>query len=374
MPGLYIHIPFCKQACHYCDFHFSTNLSRQNEMVSAICKEMAIQKDYLDNTHLDSIYFGGGTPSLLNSIQLERLLETIYKWFTPDQHCEITLEANPDDLDKNTLSTFKKMGINRLSIGIQSFDDAVLKFINRAHDSKMAHNALDAAREMGFNNISLDLMYAIPGQYDAIFENNITTALKFNPEHISAYALTIEKQTVFGNWYVKNKLTPVDDTVSASQFELLMAMLTANGYEHYEISNFSKSGIFSRHNSSYWKQEPYLGVGPGAHSYNKQSRQFNIQNNSAYLKSIDEGIVPFEREVLSLENKINEYVFTTLRTKWGCNTEKLLMEHGYNLLHEKQKHIGKLIENNLIYLDNNILTLTSRGKLLADQISLDLMV
>lgn len=343
-------------------------------MVKAIIVEMAIQKDYLENTHLDSIYFGGGTPSLLNAIQLERLVEAINKWFTPDLNCEVTLEANPDDLDKNSLSTLKKIGVNRLSIGIQSFDDVVLKFLNRVHDSAIAHQCLYTAREMGFNNISLDLIYAIPGQDDVMFEDNINTALKFNPEHISAYALTIEKETVFGNWYAKNKLTPVDDSVSASQFELLMATLTASGYEHYEISNFSKPGIFSRHNSSYWKQEPYLGVGPSAHSYNKQSRQFNVQNNSTYLKSIDSGVVPFEREVLSLENKINEYVFTTLRTQWGCNTGKLRTEHGYHLLQEKQKHIEKMIETDLVSLNNEILTLTPKGKMLADQISLDLMV
>lgn len=374
MPGLYFHIPFCKQACHYCDFHFSTNLTRTEEMIDAMVQELSMQKNYLDNNKLTSIYFGGGTPSLLKANHFEIIFNAIDQIFQRDLTCEITLEANPDDLSTVQLDMFLKAGVNRLSIGIQSFDDEILRFINRAHDSKMAITALENVRKAGFENFSLDLIYAIPGQDNALLKKNIETALLFSPQHISAYGLTIEPQTVFGNWASKNKLTQVEESLNADQFELISNELIANGYEHYEISNYSKPGNYSRHNSSYWKQTPYLGIGPSAHSYNKVSRQFNINNNAAYIKAIKNNEIPFQLETLTIENKINEYVFTTLRTIWGCNLEVLKEEYQFDLIHHNKTYVDKLIQEELVILDSSILSLTNKGKLLADQIALELMV
>ncbi|HRK53771.1 MAG TPA: radical SAM family heme chaperone HemW [Cyclobacteriaceae bacterium] len=374
MPGLYFHIPFCKQACYYCDFHFSTNLSRTEEMVDAIAQELALQKNYLANKKLTSIYFGGGTPSLLKANHFEKIFNAIDNFFQLDAACEITLEANPDDLSAAQLNMFLAAGINRLSIGIQSFDDQVLKFLNRSHDSKIAITALENVRKAGFENFSLDLIYAIPGQNNTQLKHNIKTAIQFSPVHISAYSLTIEPKTVFGNWVSKKKLTPVEETINAGQFELISNELTEQGYEHYEISNYSKPGYYSRHNSSYWKQTPYLGIGPSAHSYNRVSRQFNISNNAVYIKSIQNSEIPFQLEMLTKENKINEYVFTTLRTMWGCNLELLMDEYQFDLMGQNKAYLDKLIQQGMVTLHNNSLSLTKKGKLLADQISLDLMV
>lgn len=374
MPGLYIHIPFCKQACHYCDFHFSTNLSGKDEMVDAICEEIRLQKNYLQDRTLDTIYFGGGTPSLLEERHLEQIFDCIHEVFSPKHDSEITLEVNPDDLTRQTSKLLLSAGINRLSIGVQSFDDEILKFLNRAHNGAMARQALENCRDAGFKNISIDLIYAIPNQDHTMLENNINQALAFDPEHFSAYSLTIEPKTVFGNWVNKEKIIPATEEFNATQFEIVSARLSDAGYEHYEISNFCQPGFFSRHNSSYWTQEAYLGIGPSAHSYNTQSRQFNIKNNALYLKAIKIGQVPYEVEVLTTENKINEYVFTTLRTSRGCNIEKLKKDFEFDLLATHSKYIEKLLSDKLAELDNNVLRLTFKGKLLADQIALDLMV
>jgi oxygen-independent coproporphyrinogen III oxidase len=373
MAGLYLHVPFCKQACHYCDFHFSTNQSQKQELCSAIATEIKLQKNYL-NSILTSIYFGGGTPSLLSSEELQLLIETIYKNFFIAPLAEVTLEGNPDDLTKEKLSKLKEVGVNRLSIGIQSFNDSVLKFLNRAHDTASAFSCIDHAREIGFNNISLDLIYAIPGQGPDAWRKNIQTAIELGPEHISAYSLTIEEKTTFGNWQRKGKLKQVDEESAASDFELLISMLMEAGYEHYEVSNFCKPGYYSKHNSSYWKQEPYLGVGPSAHSYNGETRQHNISNNAIYQKSMAELKVPYEVEVLTKENKINEFIFTTLRTHWGCDLTKLRDNLGYDLLGVNGDYIHNLVKSKLASLDQNILRLSSKGMLLADKIASDFFV
>jgi len=374
MAGLYIHIPFCKQACHYCDFHFSTNLSKQDEMVSAIVRELEIQQDYLTEDSLNSIYFGGGTPSLLSENQFSQILNAISGRFRLNSSCEVTVEANPDDLSISKLTVLYSLGVNRLSIGIQSFDNHILKFLNRAHTEHQAIDCLEASREAGFKNISIDLIYAIPGQSISTLKSNVSRTFDFSPEHISCYGLTIEERTVFGNWLAKKKFQPVDESENAAQLEWLMQEFSDAGYEQYEISNFCKPGYYSIHNSSYWKQEPYLGLGPGAHSYDRESRQFNIKNNAKYLTAIHQGNVPYEKELLTLENKINEFLFTTLRTQWGCDTEKLEHLYNYTLMKEKQDQIDQLISAGLMIAENHILKLTHRGKLLADQISLDMMV
>ena len=373
MAGLYVHIPFCKQACHYCDFHFSTDTGTRIELVNALTHELALQKDYLGE-EINTIYLGGGTPSILNRGELDTLFSVIRTHFTLAPHAEITLEANPDDLTKEKLEEIRAIGINRLSIGIQSFDDNLLKYLNRVHDANGARRCLKYVREAGFNNISIDLIYAIPGQSQKIWKATLQEALHFLPEHISSYGLTIEERTVFGNWSKRGKLHPMDEENSAQQFEMMADMLLQAGYGHYEISNFCKPGFHSRHNSSYWKQSRYLGIGPSAHSYNGESRQFNIRNNASYVRSINKGIVPFEREMLTRENKINEYILTTLRTEWGCDLSFLKQHLDDDLLHRCGDNLSLLQQNGLIMIGNGILQLSRKGKLLADKIAEDLMV
>jgi oxygen-independent coproporphyrinogen-3 oxidase len=372
MAGLYIHIPFCKQACHYCDFYFSTNQDSKSQLVKAIAEELRLREEYVKGEAVKTIYFGGGTPSLLNKEELSDLLNVIHRHFIVDADPEITLEANPDDLTPDMLSVLREQGINRLSIGIQSFDDSVLRFLNRAHDSAAALKCVDDSRRAGFTNISIDLMYALPGQSRESWRENILQAVRVAPEHISAYSLTVEEKTVFGNWQRLGKLQEPDEESSAVQFEELMNLLGEAGYEQYEVSNFCLPGYYSRHNSAYWKQELYLGAGPSAHSYDRVSRQWNISNNARYSKFISEGKVPAEREILTAENKINEYIFTTLRTSWGCDLEKMKREHNRDLVQELGSYLTALQQKKLITIENNILKLTRSGKLLSDKIASDL--
>lgn len=373
MAGLYLHIPFCKQACYYCDFHFSTDDHHILELCNAMTGELALQKNYLTG-HVQTLYFGGGTPSLLSRAQLDALFDAIHSNFSVTSDAEITLEANPDDLTKEKLRMLQKAGINRLSIGIQSFDEGILKLLNRAHDSNTAKLCLGDVREAGFHNVSIDLIYAIPGLSNKAWEGTIKHALQFSPEHISSYALTIENKTVFGNWTKHGKLQPIDEEIAAEQFEILMDVLGAAGYEHYEISNFCKPRYNSKHNSSYWKQSPYLGIGPSAHSYDGTSRQSNVRNNEAYLRSIGQGIIPFEREILTLENKINEYILTTLRTMWGCDLLYLKQYLNDDLLQRRHEYISQIEAQGFVTLESGKLTLTRKGKLLADKIIEDLIV
>lgn len=374
MAGIYLHIPFCKQACHYCDFHFSTNLEKQNDMVDAIATELILQKGYLAEEPLKTIYLGGGTPSILSISQLEKLLNTIAENFSVKSDAEITLEANPDDLTPQKLGSLKKAGINRLSIGIQSFDNYVLKFLNRVHDSHTAISTFNQAREAGFDNISIDLIYAIPDQSDSTWRSNIQQAVDLQPDHISSYSLTIEEKTVFGRWHKKGKLTAIDDESSARQLETLMEVLGHNGYDQYEISNFSKPGFISKHNSSYWKRERYLGVGPGAHSYDGASRQYNVSNNHEYLRNLQLNKIPYTLESLSREDKINDFLLTSLRTSWGTDLSILRSEMNYDLLELHKAYIEKLLSQGFIRIENDFLILTNKGKLLADKISSDLFL
>lgn len=374
MAGLYIHIPFCKQACHYCDFHFSTNLRTRSEIVHAIVTEIALQHNYLHEDSINTIYFGGGTPSLLTEQELTSIFNSVYRHFSVAPSAEITLEANPDDLTQEKLVALRKTGINRLSIGVQSFDNVVLKFLNRAHDSRSAEKCIDDARQADFGNISIDLIYAIQGQDHMLWEKNIQKAVALEPDHISSYSLTIEDKTVFGKWASNGNLRPVDDEIAATQLEMLIDKLENDGFEHYEVSNFGKPGFHSRHNSNYWKQEKYLGIGPSAHSYNGESRQFNASNNSVYLKSLKTLKIPFELEVLTREDKINEYLLTTLRTSWGCDLSRIKNDFNYDILTERSSYLKSLMDKNLGAFDGAVLKLTKAGKLLADRISSDLFL
>lgn len=374
MAGLYLHIPFCKQACYYCDFHFSTGSSQIPDLLQAMQTEFSLQREYLSGEAIHTIYLGGGTPSILKTEEISSLFSHLHKYYEVDHDAEITLEGNPDDLSLEKLKDLKSIGINRLSVGIQSFDDSLLKFLNRAHDSGGAEKCLNDIHSAGFKNFTLDLIYAIPELSHELWKDTLKKAASFEPQHISSYALTIEDRTVFGDRKKKGKLKMVDEEVEAIQFEMLSEYLVNAGYEHYEISNFAKPGFISKHNSAYWKGIPYLGIGPSAHSYNGISRQFNIRNNSSYIRSLQEGKVPFDLEILSPENKINEYILTSLRTSWGCDLNFLKQNLHDDILTRCGIYINKAISEGLLIHDDRFLKLTQKGKLLADKIAADLMV
>lgn len=343
-------------------------------MVEAINKELMLQKDFLRGETISSIYFGGGTPSLLTLEELKALLRTINMFYPVDPEAEITLEANPDDLNKKVLQQFYENGINRLSIGIQTFNDTQLKFLNRTHNAPQAEACVHLARAVGFKNISIDLIYGIPSEDHTIWKTDLAHALSLNPEHISSYCLTIEPATVFGHWLKKGKMKPMEEEYAAIQFEILTNTLSMGGYEQYEISNFCKPGFYSRHNSNYWKQKKYLGVGPGAHSYNHDLRQFNISNNAKYLQALEENIIPAEKDLLDYKARINEYLMTSLRTKWGCDLDWIKQEFNYDLRILHSKYLKDLLHGGFVILKENTLTLTNKGKLLADKITEDLFI
>jgi oxygen-independent coproporphyrinogen-3 oxidase len=372
MSGLYIHIPFCSQACHYCDFHFSTDNRNRSTLIKALCRELEMQTAYLSGSPLETIYFGGGTPSILSAEEFALIQEHIHRNFSVHEQAEITLEANPEDLSNEKLSFFSEQGINRLSIGVQSLDDETLIRLNRIHLSGEALTSISRARNAGYKNISVDLIFGIPGRSKTILENDIHKILELKPEHISIYGLTIEPKTVFGIQHKRGNFIPVSDDQQADEFELIGDLLEQSGYRQYEVSNFSLPGFESVHNSNYWKQKHYLGIGPGAHSFNGYSRQFNVSNNALYEKSIAGNKIPFETEILTRSNKINEYIMTSLRTAEGCNLQKLILEHDFDLLKMNQSYISDLIATDKATMDGFKLRLARRGRLIADKISGDL--
>lgn len=374
MAGIYLHIPFCKQACHYCDFYFSTNTSVRAELVHAMAEEISLQRDYLEGESIRTIYFGGGTPSILDTTEIGLLLERIYKIHRVADTPEVTLEANPDDLDETKLNNLKSLGVNRLSIGIQSFDDALLARLNRVHTASTAMQCVSQARDAGFRNISIDLIYAIPGLSSDDWRRNIASALQLETQHISAYTLTIEERTVFGNWVKKGLLRPVEESVAAEQMELLVSELATQGYRQYEISNFAKPGYESLHNSNYWEGGKYLGIGPSAHSYNQRSRQHNVSNNHHYIRAVRNHEIPAEVEILRREEQINEYILTSLRTAAGCDLDFLKSNFGYDMQTHHDAYLNQLAADNLVRLAKNRLQLTEAGKLFADKISSDLFL
>ena len=373
MAGIYFHIPFCKQACYYCDFHFSTNLTYRKEMVSALEKELRLRADYISEP-VETVYFGGGTPSILPGEEISGLLEKVAALFAVHADAEVTVEANPDDLTIDKMRELRTAGVNRLSVGVQSFDDNVLRFLNRAHDRKAALTCVPAARECGFSNISLDLIYAIPGQTDLIWAADIDAALNLEPEHISAYSLTIEDKTVFGNWTARGKIKPVSDDHAAQQMTHLIESLESHGYEQYEISNFAKAGFYSKHNSSYWKGVPYLGIGPGAHSYDLVSRQANISNNAIYLSELAKGIVPATIEVMTAADNVNDYLLTTLRTSWGTDLARIKESFGTDLYAIHGEYLQRLVDEGLAVVTSTNIILTRKGRMVADKISSDLFI
>jgi oxygen-independent coproporphyrinogen-3 oxidase len=325
MSGIYIHIPFCRQACTYCDFHFTVRHDDRPELVEAICSELKARKEYLHSDPLvKTIYFGGGTPSLLHPRELHTIMDTIRSNYKTDADGEITLEANPDDLSTAKLAELKASGINRLSIGIQSFDDTVLKFMNRAHNAAMAISSLENAAAAGFDDVSIDLIYGVPGQGTYNWEQNLEIASESPVTHISCYALTVEQHTLLHN-LVKNKSVSLpEDDIVAEQFHLMHQYLTGKGFEHYEVSNFAKPGYRSKHNSSYWNDVPYLGIGPSANSFDNRSRSMNVRSNKEYIRRIKEGSGHISTEHLTEKDVFNEYIMTRLRTKEGMKINKLM--------------------------------------------------
>ncbi|MBO9616068.1 MAG: radical SAM family heme chaperone HemW [Dyadobacter sp.] len=371
---LYIHIPFCKQACHYCDFHFSTNTTHKRAVVEAIAREIVLRQSYLPDGDMETIYFGGGTPSMLDEVELRFLLDTIHRQFRVAPNAEVTLEANPDDLNAATLQMFARAGINRLSIGIQSFHEPHLRFMNRAHSAVEAEQCVKVAQDAGIDNISIDLIYAIPSENHDILLRDLSKAFTLNVPHISAYCLTIEPQTAFGSWLKKKKIKPIEEEYAAQQFEILIGALRENGYEQYEISNFARNSLYSNHNSSYWKQHPYLGVGPSAHSHNGVSREYNISNNTKYLEAIRNDHIPATVETLSPADQTNEYLLTGLRTKWGVELQKLEALSAGKFGVQAEEELGRITRKGWIREDAGILLLTEAGKLFADRIASDLFI
>lgn len=372
MAGIYIHIPFCKQACHYCDFHFSTSLKNKNVFIKALKKEIEIQKKYLETDAISTVYFGGGTPSLLSEGELSDIFETLYVHFKISADAEITLEANPDDLTDEKIKSFKKVEINRLSIGIQSFYDVDLKLMNRAHNSGDAKRSVKLAQDNGIENITIDLIYGIPTLTNENWKNNLHTAFELGVKHISAYCLTVEPQTALAYFVKKGIIKNVDEQKSIEQFEIMLEEMSSNGFVQYEISNFCKNDFYSRHNSNYWLKEKYLGLGPSAHSYNGNSRQWNIANNVKYIKALEQGKLDFESEVLNSAQQYNEYILTSLRTMWGTDLNFIEKKFGFDSRENSIREAEKYIRSGDIVRSENKLILSDKGKLIADKISGDL--
>jgi oxygen-independent coproporphyrinogen-3 oxidase len=368
MSGIYLHIPFCKQACHYCNFHFSTSLQYRKEVVEAMVRELELRQDYLEAAPLQSIYFGGGTPSILQAEELECLFAKIEELFEIAPAAEITLEANPDDLSPERLAFFRGSPINRLSIGIQSFSDEDLKFMNRAHDAAEASRCIDLARAYGFDNLTVDLIYGTPTMNDVQWAQNIERVLAQDVPHISCYCLTVEPRTALDHFVKTGKAQPVDEAQAERQFIYLIERLERAGYEHYEISNFARPGHYAIHNSAYWLGKPYLGIGPGAHSYDGKSRQWNVANNTKYRKALAEDQLPFEKELLTEEQNYNEYVLTRLRTRWGVVPEELPSDYRDYFL----KQIQPYLQKGQVKVSEGAYLLTKPGKLLADRIAMEL--
>ena len=373
MSGIYIHIPFCKQACYYCDFHFSTSLKKKDELISCLIKEIELRKDELNNATIETIYFGGGTPSLLSKTEIENIIDAIYQQHSVIEQPEITVEANPDDLSEEKIKEFSNSRINRLSIGIQSFFEHDLKVMNRAHNASEAKKCLEIATQY-FKNISVDLIYGIPDCTNEQWLANIKTALSFGVPHISSYALTVEPKTALANFIQKGIIKNVDDDKAEEQFHILIDELTKANFIHYETSNFGKEDFFSKNNSSYWLGKSYVGIGPSAHSFDGNKRGWNIRNNNKYIKSIQQNVLPLEVENLSKKDKYNEYVMTGLRTIWGVSLEKISNEFGFQYLSYLKKQSKKYIKEELLYIDNETLKTTKKGKFLSDGIASDLFM
>ncbi|MCZ4242750.1 radical SAM family heme chaperone HemW [Pedobacter punctiformis] len=373
MSGIYIHIPFCKKACHYCDFHFSTSLKYADEMVESLCKEIKLKKDRIKD-QVGSIYLGGGTPSILSEAGLQKIFDAINQTFSVSAGAEITIETNPDDLTAQKLKELKQLPVNRFSVGIQSFFNEDLIWMNRAHNALEAEDCIKRSQDAGFENLTLDLIYGYPLLTDAKWLSNIEKAIDLQVPHISAYALTVEPRTALAHAIKSKKQVPVSDNQSAAQFVILMEKLQAAGFEHYEISNFAKPGCYAIHNTNYWKGIDYIGIGPSAHGFDGYNRYMNPANNALYTETLTGNKLPEIVEELSLNDRFNEYVMTSLRTMWGVNLEKIKTDFGKDFLEETLYNLKGFEDKDWLIKKEGILTLSKEGKLFADHIASELFI
>jgi oxygen-independent coproporphyrinogen III oxidase len=374
MAGIYIHIPFCKQKCHYCNFFSVASVKRRDEFAQALLKEIEMRKDYLPGETVNTVYFGGGTPSLLRYEDLTLIIEHLTRHFDIDHLAEITLEANPDDISSEYLKELKTTPVNRLSIGIQSFFDDDLHYLNRVHSAEQAIQAIDDARGAGFDNLTIDLIYGIPGLTDEKWAKNLEIFFSLNIPHLSAYSLTVEQKTPLALLIEKGKYPPVDEQQSVGHYRMLLEQAKAHGFIHYEISNFAKEGYYSKHNSLYWLGGHYLGLGPSAHSFNGSSRQWNVSNISQYIQLDDYHTSVEEKEILTPDQRYNEYVMTSLRTSWGCDTVHILNAFGEKYEKFFTLNAAPFLAKNHLFIDGTKYFLTDEGKLFADGIAAGLFV
>lgn len=373
MAGIYIHIPFCRQKCYYCDFYKTVNTSLLTDFIKALRAEIQLQKNYLEGEEVETVYFGGGTPSVLTKEDITEITGSLQKVFPISPGCEITFEANPDDLTPNYLADLYSAGIRRLSIGIQSFDDVLLKKMNRRHNAIQAVEAIKNAAAAGFSDISADLIYGLPGLSKSGWKTNLETVFSLPVTHLSAYHLTYHEGTPFYTWLKKGTLKPATEPTSIAHFETLVKMAAENGFEHYEISNFAKNGLYSKHNSSYWTGKKYLGLGPSAHSFNGFSRRWNVSHTEKYIHSLQQKQLCFEEEILSEENRFNEYILTGIRTKWGVSAAEIQNRFGSEKAAYFQQNMEKYLDKKLAVKTGEIYTLTQQGWFVSDEITANLM-
>ena len=372
---IYLHIPFCKQKCSYCNFHFSTSFSLKDEMLSAIKKEIQLRYNELENKTLKSLYFGGGTPSVLSVDEIKSLIDEIQKYFSFDEKIEITLESNPDDLNKNFLKELSQTEVNRLSIGTQSFFDEDLKLMNRAHNASEAESSIKRAQDFGLVNISVDLIYGSPTSNFEIWKDNLNKTIELQVPHVSSYALTVEPKTALEKWIENGKIRSPEETEQNQEFYYMKDFLKDNGFDHYEISNFGKPGFHSKHNSAYWKSEPYLGIGPSAHSYNGSfERSWNIANNPIYIKNLNQNILPKEKEILTEKDRFNEMIMIGLRTIWGVDLNRINQNFSSEVIDYLNQEIKSKIESGILKIENNYLKIPEKHWFLADGIASDLFI
>lgn len=373
MPGIYIHIPFCKQRCNYCDFYSETKTEFRTSLINSIIKEIHLRNNYLPEKDIQTIYFGGGTPSLLKKTDFEQIFNAINQLYNVDKNVEITFEANPDDLTKEYLSDLSHLPFNRISIGIQSFSNYYLGLLNRRHTKEQAIQSIKNAQAAGFNNISIDLMYGLPYQTLKDWEKDLNAALETNVQHISAYGLTYEEGTILRKLLDDEKIEAVDDDTTSKMYRMLLQATKEKGFEAYEISNFALPDYHSRHNSSYWKQKPYIGIGPSAHSYDGKSRQWNISSTREYIHAISEGKIPAEKEELSLFNQYNDFIMVSLRTSEGINLYELEEKYGHELKTYCLENIKTFIEAEKVEYTKNVIRLNTEGILISNLILTELM-
>ena len=385
MSGIYLHIPFCKSKCAYCNFFSLVTEKKMDDYVSALKKEIINRKSYLGDDVVKTIYFGGGTPSLLPIKYVEEILELLHENYNIISNPEVTLEINPDTIDKDKMMSLKQLGVNRMSVGIQSFNDDDLRYLGRRHDSRHALQVLDDLSSVGFDRITLDLIYGMPTLTEEKWNHNLDIFFSTGISHLSAYALTVEPKTILGQKIEKEELQEVSEEDAIRHYNILVERTKENGFEHYEISNFAKEGCRSQHNSIYWQDVKYLGLGPSAHSYDGDSRQWNVSNLTKYIQFVNADIDTdadtdtdmgryYEREILSKEDKYNEYVMTTLRTSWGCNVGKIERDYGESYAHNFLKNIKKYLDSGIMLMKDNSFILTDEGMLFADGIAADLFV